>query len=171
MAEHFLKQILCRHLEISTSNGNCNILIRMKADLQVHLLPNWEDISHENPEGPPTFVLSDENATGVLQMSIQSVYESGPEPNPTDNDLIRLSEHIAGIQEAEVVKRYSGECDLGRFGCVIARSVELPTVQIWTLANGRDFVLATFLCTENPSAEEATQAETIVKTARLVFNS
>jgi len=143
----------------------------MKAELQVSLLPNWEDISHENPEGPPTFVRSADDSTGALQMSIQSVYESGPEPNPTDNDLISLSEHVAGIQEAEVIKRYSGECDLGRFGCVIARSVELPMVQIWTLTNGRGFVLATFLCTENPSPEEATKAETIVKSTRIVLNS
>ena len=139
----------------------------MKKTLQVTLPQGWEDISEENPEGPATFVRSGENATGVLQFSIQSVYESGPEPNPTSGDLIALSEHVARLQEADVMERYSGVCDLGTFGSVIGKSAELPKMQIWTLTNGRDFVLATFLCPEQPDAEEAAEAETIVKGVQL----
>ena len=141
----------------------------MKAHLKVNLPPDWEDISHENPEGPQTFARSGDLATGVLQMSIQSIYESGPDPNATFGDLIRLSEHVAMIQGAKVVKRYSGECKLGMFGCVIGKSSELPVIQIWTLTNGRDFVLATFLGTEKPPIEESQQAEKIVKDTVLAF--
>ena len=139
----------------------------MKKALKVTLPPGWEDISHENPEGPATFVRSGENATGVLQLSIQSIYESGPEPNPTFGDLIRLCEHVAGLQEADVTERYSGDCELGTFGSVTGKSAELPMMQIWTVTNGRDFVLATFLCPEQPDAEEAAEAETIVKGVQL----
>ena len=139
----------------------------MKKTLKVTILPGWEDISHDNPEGPATFVRSGENATGVLQFSIQSIYESGPEPNPTFTELIRLCEHVARLQEADVIERYSGECDLGTFGSVIGKSAELPKIQIWTLTNGRDFVLATFLCPEQPDAAEAAEAETIVKGVQL----
>jgi hypothetical protein len=136
--------------------------------LKINLPPDWEDVSHENPEGPPTYVRSGENATGVLQISIQSIYESGPEPNPTYGELIRLCEHVASTQQANVVGRYSGECSLGIFGCVIANSDELPNIQIWTLSNGKDFVLATFLGMETPDPEELEQAENIVKTILLV---
>jgi hypothetical protein len=139
----------------------------MKKTLKVTLPPGWEDISHENPEGPATFVRSDENASGVLQLSIQSIYESGPEPNPTFADLIRLCEHIADLQEADVIERYSGECELGTFGRVIGKSEDLQQMQIWTLTNGRDFVLATFLCPEQPEDAEAIEAEMIVKGAQL----
>jgi hypothetical protein len=135
----------------------------MNKHLKVNLLPGWEDITYENPEGPPTFVRSGEDATGVLQISIQSIYESGPEPKPTQDDLIRLCEHVASLQEANVIGRYSGDCDLGRFGSVIATSADLPHMQVWTLSNGRDFVLATFLCPEESNPAEATEAETIVK--------
>jgi hypothetical protein len=135
----------------------------MNKQLKVNLLPGWDNITHENPEGPPTFVRSAENAAGVLQISIQSIYESGPEPNPTPGDLIRLCEHVASLQESNVIGRYSGDCDLGMFGSVIATSADLPHMQIWTLSNGRDFVLATFLCPEESNAAEAVEAETIVK--------
>jgi hypothetical protein len=139
----------------------------MKKTLTVSLPAGWEDISHENPEGPPTFVRSGENATGVLQVSIQSIYESGPEPNPDYGDLIRLCEHVANLQEAEITQRYWGECALGTFGSVIAQSTELPSMQIWTLTNGRDFVLATYLCPEQADPEESAQAESIVKQVQL----
>jgi hypothetical protein len=140
----------------------------MKANIEVELPENWQDISHENPEGPPTFIRSSEDAAGVLQMSIQSLYESGPVPDPTYNDLIRLSEHVANLQEAELFERYRDDCHIGKFGCVIGRSAELARIQIWTLTNGRDFILATFLCTDLPSSEETAEAEGIVKTASLI---
>jgi hypothetical protein len=139
----------------------------MNKKLKVNLLPGWEDITHENPEGPPTFVRSVEDATGVLQISIQSIFESGPEPNPTYADLIRLCEHVASLQEANIIGRYSGDCDLGTFGSAIATSADLPHMQIWTLSNGRDFVLATYLCPEESDPAEAAEAETIVKRVKL----
>ena len=140
----------------------------MAAQLKVALLPGWEDITHENPEGPPTYVRSGENAAGVLQMSIQALHDSGNPPNPTYGELIRLSEHVAATQEAGITQRYWGDCDFGKFGCIVGNSSELPQIKIWTLSNGGDFILATFLCIEVPSDEEAEQAETIVKSVQLV---
>lgn len=140
----------------------------MPAQLKVDLLPGWEDITHENPGGPPTFVRTAQDAAGVLQMSIQALHESGPEPNPTYAELIRLSEHVAQVQEAAIAQRYWGDCDFGKFGCIVGRSEELQQIQIWTISNGGDFVLATYLCLEQPSAQEIEQAETIVKTVKLL---
>jgi hypothetical protein len=134
--------------------------------LNVVLPPDWQDVSAELPEGPPTYVRG-ETGAGALQISIQSVYRSGPEPDPTSSDLIRLSEHVANLQEAEITSRYSGDCVIGRFGCVIGKSADLARIQIWTLSNGRDFVLATYLCTDAPEALEALQAERIVKATTL----
>jgi hypothetical protein len=134
--------------------------------LSVTLPENWEDISAENPEGPPTYVRK-VDPTGALQMSIQSVYKSGPIPNPTFNELIRLSEHVAKLQESEISDRYSGLCNIGTFGCVLGKSTELARIQIWTLSNGKDFVLATFLCIDPPPDEESEEAEKIVKAAGL----
>ncbi len=140
----------------------------MKATIKVELPENWQDISHENPEGPPSFIRSSDDAAGVLQMSIQSLYESGVEANPTYGELIRLSEHVANLQEAELLERYYDDCHIGRFGCVVGKASELTRIQIWTLTNGRDFVLATYLCIDAPSVEEIAEAEGIVKTASLL---
>jgi len=142
----------------------------MATQLKVSLLPGWEDITHENPEGPASYVRSAENAAGVLQLSIQALHESGEKPNPTYGELIRLSEHVAQVQDATIARRYWGDCEFGTFGCVVGKTAELPLIQIWTLSNGGDFVLATFLCVEDPSPEESEQAETIVKTVQLDTN-
>jgi hypothetical protein len=139
----------------------------MATELKVNLLPGWEDITHENPEGPPTFVRSAENAAGVLQMSIQALHETGAKPNPTYAELIRLSEHVAGVQEATVTQRFWGDCQFGTFGCIVGNSAELPLIQIWTLSNGGDFLLATYLCVEQPSEQEMQETETIVKSVQL----
>ena len=135
--------------------------------LSINLPPEWQDVSAEIPDGPATYVRG-EDAKGALQISVQSIYQSGPEPNPTRNDLIRLCEHVANLQEAEITECYSGDCTMGSFGCVIAKSADLARLQIWTLSNGRDFVLATYLCDELPAAAESAEAETIVKTTRLI---
>jgi hypothetical protein len=49
----------------------------------------------------------------------------------------------------------------------VGKSSELPQIRIWTISNGGDFILATFLCIEEPSETEIEEAEAIVKTVQL----
>src|SRR5207237_5537853 len=58
--------------------------------LQMHLLPDWSDHSHENPDGPPTYLRDTSEVPGPLQVS-WAWYESGEVPNPSDEDLISLA--------------------------------------------------------------------------------
>ena len=139
-----------------------------KAKLKIELMNSWQDISDENPEGPATFVSSDREDAGVLQVSIQALYKSGEIPNPTHNELIRLSEGIALNQQAEIIKSYWGDCGFGKFGSVVSRLPEVGRMQIWTLSNGRDFVLATYFSSDSPPFGETAQAERMVKSIQLV---
>ena len=56
----------------------------------------------------------------------------------------------------------SGACDLGTYGAAVFRSTDYPRIQFWYLSNGRDFVLATYVCTSEPEAAEVAEAQRIV---------
>ena len=65
-----------------------------------------------------------------------------------------------------VIRRYDGECAIGRFGSVVVAWPDCPRVQVWVLSNSRDFVLATHVCTGEPSENEVEEAEAIVRGLR-----
>lgn len=138
------------------------------ARLQVELPPDWSDVSAENPEGPPTFVRNSEDSSGALQISIQAEYTGGKIPNPTVEELIEFAEGVAtSDQEAEIRGRSNGECRLGTYGTVLARTAEFSWIQVWVLSNGKDFVLATHFSVEEPSNEEVQEASWTVKNVAL----
>ena len=55
-----------------------------------------------------------------------------------------------------------GAYDLGSYGSAVFRSAAYPRIQFWYLSNGRDFVLATHVCTVEPEATEVAEAQQIV---------
>src|SRR5262249_381520 len=97
-----------------------------------------------------------------------SVDKSGKVPNPSTKDLIELAQaHGERHNVGKLVETLSGACDMGNYGSAVFRSTEYPRIQIWYLSNGRDFVLATYVCTAQPEAEEVAQAQQIVSMLRL----
>jgi hypothetical protein len=129
--------------------------------LQVRLLPNWAQA--DNPDGPVTFYRCDSGDSGSLQVSLYAEYMGGKVPNPSPDDLIELAQdHGQRHNAGELVGTHSGACDLGSFGAVVFRSAECPRFQLWYLSNGRDFVLATHICTVEPEAAEVFEAQQIV---------
>jgi hypothetical protein len=140
----------------------------VRRQLAIALPPNWRDVSHENPQGPATFVRDSHEASGALQVSVQAEYVSGPVPNPTPEQLIAFAERIAAAQgQAEVRGRSSGACAMGRYGTVLMRLPGYSWLQVWVLSNGRDFVLATHTSVDEPSEEEVNEASWVVKNVGL----
>lgn len=133
----------------------------MAKRLQVRLLPNWA--RSDNPGGPVTFYRTDSNDSGALQASLYAEYTGGNVPNPLPPDLIALAQgHGQRHNVGELVDTDSGACDLGSYGTAVFRSEEHPRVQFWYLSNGRDFVLATHICTVEPETVEVAEAQRIV---------
>ena len=136
----------------------------MKA-VGVTLLPNWVDCSGDYPGAHATFCRQGDDATGALQVSLQAEYKSGPEPNPTGDALIDFARQLGERNRfGEVVDTLSGLCALGTFGSAVFKSTENPLAQIWYLSDGRDFVLATYICAAPPTPDELAEAhETVSK--------
>jgi hypothetical protein len=125
------------------------------------LLPNWAQA--DNSDGPATFYRTDSDDSGALQVSQYAEYNGGKVPNPTYNDLIELAQdHGQRHNAGELVGTDSGACALGSYGAAAFRSAEYPRIQFWYLSNGRDFILATHICTVEPEAAEVTEAQQIV---------
>jgi hypothetical protein len=135
----------------------------MRKRLQITLPEGWSDYSKENPDGPPTYLRDKSEVPGPLQVSFAH-YQSGVIPNPTYDDLVGIATGTGKLIEgSEVVKTSSGDCDFGRFGSAIFRSPETPRMQSWHLSNGRDFIMVTHICPEEPDPEEVEEVQEIVK--------
>ena len=61
-----------------------------------------------------------------------------------------------------LLESLSGVCNLGSYGSAVFESTEYPRIQFWYLCNGRDFVLATHVCSVKPDAEEVAEAQQII---------
>src|SRR5580765_642773 len=117
----------------------------MAKHVTVTLLPNWVDVTDKDPDGPATFIRQNSKESGVLQMSC-AWYEAGPQPRPTDDDLIEFALGIAKrFDNCEVESSACGGCVVGRFGTVVFQSDEFHRGQVWVLSNGRDFVNVTLI--------------------------
>lgn len=134
----------------------------MAQRLQVQLLPNWARM--DNPDGPATFYRTDSEDSGALQVSLYAEYAGGKIPNPSVDDLIELAQGHGERHEAgELVETSGGTCGLGVYGSAVFRSAEYPYFRLWYISNGRDFVLATHICTAEPDAIELAEAQQIVE--------
>jgi hypothetical protein len=131
--------------------------------VEVRLLPNWLAVPAVSSGGPTPFQRADGSGAGVLQFSLLAEYRGGKIPNPTLADLIGFARgHGERHDAGELVECLSGACHLGSFGSAVYQSEEFPRIQFWYLSNGRDFVLATHVCTARPGPEEIREAQQIV---------
>jgi hypothetical protein len=135
----------------------------MRKRIKVTLLPGWADYSHENPEGPATYLRQASEVPGPLQVSLMA-YRAGEVPDPSPQELVSMAANveIAPLSN-EVIETSSGQCAFGHYGSAVFRSPENPHMQVWYLSNGYDFILATHICPEGVDPAEAAEAEQIVK--------
>jgi hypothetical protein len=115
-------------------------------------------VQADNPDGPATVFRSDSEDSGALQVS-HAEYKACKLPNQSPIEIVEFTQgygqrHGAG----ELVGAYSGACVLIRFGAAVFPSAEYRRIQVWCLCNGRDFVLATHICTVEPEAAEVSEA-------------
>lgn len=135
-------------------------------DLKITLPQDWIDASDQNPDGPPTFINESYEAPGILQIS-KADFIRGKVPNPSYEDLISLSENIGSKNEfGNITNRESGVCSFGKFGVVEFSGDRFPFSCIWHLSDGKDFIFATFICSEQPSVKEIDDARKIILTIR-----
>jgi hypothetical protein len=140
----------------------------MENTLVVQLVTGWIDISHENRNGPPTFVRENEG-NGVLQISVQAEFVGGKQPLPTPEALVDLAERtmMSAGTEVEIRGRATGQCAIGHYGTALARVDDVSWFQIWVMSNGADFIMASLVCEDEPAEKEVGEASWIVKNTTL----
>jgi hypothetical protein len=134
----------------------------MNKRLKVHLLPGWRQYEQQRPSAPSTFIRA-ERPCGVLQVSVYAVYQRGPKPRPTEEQLIELAQgHAERHHAGELEEVQSGTCVIGTWGSAVFRSEDNPRIQVWYVSNGCDFILATYICPAEPDQDEVDEAQHIV---------
>jgi len=129
---------------------------------KISLPHGWSEL--DNPDGPVTFYRDLSESSGALQISTAE-YNGGSLPDPTTEDLKRMSEEFGEKHECgQLVESSCGGCDFGRMGTAAFTSTEHPRTQIWFLSNGRDFILVTHICTTDADPIEVSEAQEIVRT-------
>jgi len=143
------------------------LVFAVSKKLKIWLPDDWATI--ENPDGPLTMCWQAPEATGAFQVSTAE-YTKGPEPRPTENDLIKLAVGFGHQHNwGELTNSFSGKCVMGSFGTALfQRTNSMPTeasayCQVWFLSNGLDFVLATFITMEQPDGREVAAAQRIAE--------
>lgn len=138
---------------------------------KVKLPKGWADHSDENPDGRPTYLRDLSSVPGPLQISL-TLYKGGVIPNPTGEDLQKMCEEF-GSQHSlgELVESHCASCEFGMLGTAVFRSAEYPRFQVWHVSNGRDFIMVTHICPEEPDPTEVTDAQEIVRSVTLTAES
>jgi hypothetical protein len=62
----------------------------------------------------------------------------------------------------DVGESQSGGCAFGKFGTTVYRSAEFPRSQVWYLSDGKDFIMVTHICGEEPNPQELVEVDQIV---------
>lgn len=134
----------------------------MNKRLKILLLEGWEDVSHENPDGPSTFIRSESENPAVLQISVQATYTRGKKPDPTVAQLFEFARRIPTKDDGQEVMCASGDCKMGIFGAVEKRFPDATVMRLWALSNGFDFILATQTVIGTPDERDLDEGHSTV---------
>src|SRR5262245_17547045 len=141
----------------------------MGKKLKIWLPDEWANISEKNPDGPLTMAWNDPAAVGAFQLSTAE-YKGGPEPRPSEADLMELALGFGEQHQwGELIGSSSGKCAMGSFGtAAFKRSKTMLSdapaySQVWFLSNGLDFVFATFIAMREPKDRELADAQRIAE--------
>jgi hypothetical protein len=128
--------------------------------LDVKLLPGWMNVKN-----PKSYVCVRQTSTRPGEMQFSSaVYKPGAPPPiaVTGEKLIEMCRGMSkGVRGRREISSQFGNCDFGTFGTLAVRGESPAYVQVWVLTNGRDFILITHVCGEEPDPAEAKEANEI----------
>lgn len=142
----------------------------MQPRLLVTLPEGWSDISGEVPEAGAMFIKGGREATAALQVSYGlNADSSGAAQSLLEEDLVEMAATAQlGEDFGQVVEKYSGPALFGRMGTAVYRGGRYPRVQVWFVSNGRDLIMASHICTEEPSRQLLEESERIVRNLALL---
>jgi len=90
-------------------------------------------------------------------------YQGGTIPDPTVEDLQKLSVDFGVSKRFELIESSHGLCDFGKFGTAGFRGGNLARALLWAISDGRNFIRATHICVTEPEAAEIEEADQIAR--------
>jgi hypothetical protein len=141
----------------------------MQPRLLVKLPEGWTDVSAQVPEAGAMFIKGGKGATAALQVSYGLNPDAADGEELLEEDLVEMAATADfGEDFGQVVERYSGPSLFGKMGTAVYRGGRYHRVQVWFLSNGRDVIMASHMCTREPTRELLDEAERIVSNLALL---
>lgn len=67
------------------------------------------------------------------------------------------------MTSGKLIGTESGECIFGKYGGSIYSNEKFKRIFIWWLSNGKDYLVATYICDAIPEQEELNEVQRMVK--------
>jgi hypothetical protein len=122
----------------------------------------WEDITHTIGGANKPFTLGRPTAgVGALQFS-PGLYRSGPLPSPSPADLLSMAEEFGRSHSLGTpYDRISEEGAVSVAGLSFHSGTDF--IRVWFLSDGKNVMLATYVCDWGDQGAELASCERIVK--------
>lgn len=127
----------------------------------------WEDItaSLDDPKAPYT-IAKPESGVGALQFT-PAVYRGGAIPSPSMEDLEAMLTEFARHRElGQPIEHEEFSSRISRASSTFRSGSDF--VRVWYLSDGRNIMLATYVCDWSSRLLEAEECETIIRSLRFV---
>jgi hypothetical protein len=126
--------------------------------LKIELPATWKQ--YDNPDGPATFCRA--RSSNHFQVSWAEYRGRKALPEITADSLERMATDFGRKNRfGKLVESSGGECRFGQFGTAVYRSDRHARVQVWFVSDGRDHIMATHMCEDEPPAAEVAEAQQI----------
>ena len=125
--------------------------------LIIQMPASWSQ--HENPQGPATYCRHE--STSALQVSWSEYRGQRALRKLSAGELKQMATKFGrekGFGE-ELVESSGGPCTFGSFGTAVFRSGSHPRMQVWIITDGRDYILATHICSDGPDPVEVQETQ------------
>jgi hypothetical protein len=129
---------------------------------------NWTDITDTLDTIEKPFTLVRQHGVGALQIS-PALYRGGMLPSPTKDILASMAIEFGQMQalgEPFDVDTFEGSLA----GGAASYHSESDFIRVWYLSDGRNIMLATFVCEWDVRDRELTECEVIIRSLQFDFD-
>jgi hypothetical protein len=137
----------------------------MDMGLKIQLPTNWYQC--QSQQGPTSFHRHD--STSAFQVS-SAEYKGEQALSKRGTDELKQMAIGFGRKTGfgeNVVESAGGPCAFGNFGTAVFRSVSHPRTQVWIITDGRDHILATHICSDEPDPVEVQETQEMARSLSL----
>ncbi len=132
--------------------------------LKIQLFRGW--LQHDLPNAAATFYR--EGSNNPFQVSWAEYTGKQTLPELTKKRLEEMAVNFGRENDfGKLVESDGDECRFGKLGTAVFSSEHHERIQVWFVSDGRDHIMATHICEQEPDAEEVAEAQQIAASLAL----